>query len=161
MLPGGAWFVDDHSTEPRSVLDCEVATPHCALRVLVTHLPATQGLRESDRVSRQVGALLGLLDERPTILAGDLNGELDRIDLAPLQGRLHTLPHPPTFPARPFRDALIDLDGAPCYAIDHLLVSRGVHLRALRVLEQSVTDHLPLLAELQPAPSSYRPMRRA
>lgn len=128
--------------EPRSVIDCRLEAPFGPLRVLVTHL----GLRAWER-KRQIGELRRLIDEdddAATILAGDLN---EWSPVAPAHRRLREVlcrvRRRGTFPSRL---PLLPLDQVWCRPhglIRRTRVPRGAALRR-------ASDHLPLIAEIDP-----------
>ena len=128
--------------EPRSVIDCVLDAPFGALRVLVTHL----GLRAWER-RRQIEQLTDLIEQDhfvPTILAGDLN---EWSPLAPAQRRLRDVlwrvRRRGTFPAR---FPLLPLDQVWCRPKRLVRRTRVVRGPAFR----RASDHLPLIAELDP-----------
>jgi endonuclease/exonuclease/phosphatase family metal-dependent hydrolase len=128
--------------EPRSAIDCVLDAPFGPLRVLVTHL----GLRAWER-RRQIDRLTDLIAEEnrlPTILAGDLN---EWSPLAPAQRRLRAVlcrvRRRRTFPARL---PLLPLDQVWCRPDGLVRRTRVVRGRELR----RASDHLPLVAELDP-----------
>lgn len=128
--------------EPRSLIDCVLDAPFGRLRFMVTHL----GLRAWER-RRQIGQLTDLIEQErliPTILAGDLN---EWSPLAPAQRRLREVlcrvRRRGTFPARL---PLLPLDQVWCRPQRLVRRTRVVRGRALR----RASDHLPLVAELDP-----------
>jgi endonuclease/exonuclease/phosphatase family metal-dependent hydrolase len=128
--------------EPRSLIDCVLEAPFGPLRVLVTHL----GLRAWER-RRQIGRLTDIIeggDDLPAILAGDLN---EWSPLAPAQRRLREVlarvRRRGTFPAR---FPLLPLDQVWCRPAALVRSTRVPRSDALR----RASDHLPLIAELDP-----------
>jgi endonuclease/exonuclease/phosphatase family metal-dependent hydrolase len=131
--------------EPRGALDLELALECGGMRVIATHL----GLKRGER-STQLQQLLPLLDRGDSaaqlqVLLGDFNEWLrSSRNLRYLQRHLEAPRSPATFPAR-----------RPLLALDRLWVRPAVALRSLRVhrsaLARVASDHLPLVAELDPA----------
>lgn len=128
----------------RGALDVEVRRPgYRPLRVVVVHL----ALGRRDR-SRQLGYLGALLEDGDDALVlGDFNcgpQELEahpglrRAGLKPVHGDL-------TYPA-----------WAPTRCIDHVLVTDGLDVDEVRVLDARLSDHLPvgLTVRLQPEEAS-------
>jgi endonuclease/exonuclease/phosphatase family metal-dependent hydrolase len=137
--------------EARAVQWLKVVAPHFQLQLMNTHLSVK--LRER---RAQVEALLGAewlvraAAEQALVVCGDLNSspfspvyrKLSR-DLTDVQcGSTRRLA---TWPAR-----------LPFWRIDHVFVSRGVTVRAARVVDDALaraaSDHLPILADLLTSP---------
>ncbi|MEQ9640076.1 MAG: endonuclease/exonuclease/phosphatase family protein [Alphaproteobacteria bacterium] len=121
--------------EPRGVIDADLAGPDGDLRVLVTHL----GLRPRERRA-QVERIAALLDDKPTLLLGDLNDWMPGApSLRPLTGR--KLPGPASFPAR-----------LPLLALDRVVVLSGRFDPAISAhrgaLARRASDHLPVVADI-------------
>jgi endonuclease/exonuclease/phosphatase family metal-dependent hydrolase len=132
--------------EPRGALDVVLDCGRWRLRVLATHL----GLLPYER-RHQVRRLLASLDARaelPMVLMGDLNEWfLWGRPLRWLHVQFRRTPAPPTFPAR-----------FPLFALDRLWVRPRAMLVRLAVhatpLARIASDHLPLVATLDPASCS-------
>jgi endonuclease/exonuclease/phosphatase family metal-dependent hydrolase len=105
--------------------------------LFVTHL--SLGRRARVEQLREVARIVG--GRRRAILVGDFNTS-DAAELAPLTAAgLRHCPTPPTYPS-----------WRPQKAIDHLLTSADVQVRALRVDETvRLGDHLPIFVELDSA----------
>ena len=129
--------------EPRSAIDCLLRSPFGPVRLLATHL----GLKAWERRSQmdRVQSLIEDLPETPTILGGDLN---EWSPLAPAQRKLRRVlarcRRRRTFPAR---FPLFALDQVWCWPPKLVRDTRVVRTRAAR----QASDHLPLVAELDPA----------
>lgn len=138
--------------EPRGALWVEIDLTYVKLQVIVTHL----GLRGSERVLQATALLgpgwLGALDQRDqrVVLAGDFN--------ATARSAAYKLV------ARHFRDAPLDAETKPrptfpsrlpLLRIDHIFVGEGIGVARCEVhnsaLARVASDHLPIVAELEPA----------
>ena len=127
-------------SEQRGLLDATVRVDGHDLRVLGTHL---QWDREDERVE-QAGVVLDALDDRPTVLLGDLN----------------TVPGSPTY--RLLAERLVDAwaevgDGpghtweadAPPRRIDYVWCGGGVRPVEAQVLPSVASDHAALRVEVE------------
>lgn len=143
--------------ETRGAIWLQVISNGLQFNVLNTHL----GLRGIDR-SRQVATLLGRdwisspeFQAAPAIICGDLNA----IPLSPAYRML----------ARQFRDVQLLAGGKPrptypsrlpVLRIDHVFVSEGLGVRRVAALADPLarraSDHLPLLAEIEPSAALIR-----
>ena len=148
--------------ETRGAIWVRVEANGLPLNILNTHL----GLRGIDR-SRQVKALLGAdwigsvdFQAAPSIICGDFNA----IPLSPAYRML----------ARQFRDTQLLTGGKPrptypsrlpVLRIDHLFVSEGLGVRHVAPisdpLARRASDHLPLLAEIEPSAALTRAEKRS
>ncbi|GGE22706.1 diguanylate cyclase [Primorskyibacter flagellatus] len=126
--------------EPRGAIRAELDTPLGPLRVIGTHL----GLRRRDRL-RQLHALsqmLERLNDRPTVLAGDVNEWRSITTLGHAIRQLRFLDSPPSYPAP-----------RPLGALDRIALSP--HLSATRPKVHTAqpariaSDHLPLVTTLR------------
>jgi len=141
-------------SQTRGLIDAEVAHPGLGpVRVIVTHLE----VRDHRIRATQLRQLKQLVDEGPplpTILMGDLNEWWHRrLALRALDRSVRFLRSPATFPAR-----------LPLLRLDRIAVkglrSTDHDNRALRVenrLTRIASDHLPLMAELEPAAAADQP----
>lgn len=130
--------------EPRRLIDAEVDLPGGRLRVLTSHF----GLRASER-RRQIVMLAKILEDcqgLPTVVMGDFNdwrrrGWLHRV-LGPCFG---TAKVPATFPAY-----------MPALPLDRIWGRPARLIRRVWTAPESrrVSDHLPLLAELEWPPGT-------
>ena len=134
-------------SQTRGLIDARLEIPWLgALRVIVTHLE----VRDHRIRSTQLREIKHLIDDGkpgPTVLLGDLNEWWNRrLALRSLDRTLHFLHSPATFPAR-----------LPLLRLDRIAV-RGLrstdHDNRARRIENRLTrlasDHLPLVAELEP-----------
>lgn len=129
--------------EPRGALVTDLALQGGRIRVVATHL----GLLRAAR-ALQIRRLLdhiARLDDRPTLLMGDMNewrGAGGRA-LAPLSGRFGPVAAVPSFPAR-----------YPLFPLDRILACTRGELVGLAAhdtaLSRAASDHLPLAALLRP-----------
>ena len=128
-LPGGG--------EPRALLDAQVRVRGRTLHFLVTHL----GLPDDQR-RKQVHAIAARLAQYdgPVILTGDLNAVPDSPEIRALEAAglkvcgegLHTFP----------------CDDPAC-RLDYVMVSRHFRLLDCRAVPTRVSDHLPVVAEVE------------
>jgi endonuclease/exonuclease/phosphatase family metal-dependent hydrolase len=117
-----------------------------ALAVVIAHL----SLRAPTR-ARQLGFIAEILQDHPhAVLMGDLNTDLDSVEMRQLFAR--TRLQPPTQPAPTFPS------WKPKRALDHILASRSVALEKVWTLPQAFSDHLALAAEIR-LPAN-RPLRQ-
>lgn len=137
--------------EARAVQWVKVVSPAVQLHLMNTHL----SVRSSERRA-QVQALLGAEwvvqagTELPLIVCGDLNASpfssvYRRLTRGLRDAQCGSLRRRATWPSR-----------FPFWCIDHIFVSPSLRAESCEVLAQglarSASDHLPLLAELVPAP---------
>ncbi|WP_375172735.1 endonuclease/exonuclease/phosphatase family protein [Pseudooceanicola sp.] len=145
--------------EPRGAIRADLTTPLGPLRVIGTHL----GLIRRDRL-RQLGAIsrmLARLDDRPTLLAGDIN---EWGQIAPLQHalpQLRFLDSPRTYPS------LRPLGALDRFALSPHLQAKGRPHAHMAQPARIASDHLPLLLRLtlaetdaQPAPTGDQKSER-
>ncbi len=124
-LPGGL--------ERRGALVAEIEVDSTPVTFVSTHL----SLGKKHRAEQIAHLAETLPDDRPLVLAGDLNCQSR--ELGPLAERFSVVECPPaTFPSvRPNR------------ALDHIVFSRHWRLECIEALPSRASDHLPLLAELK------------
>jgi endonuclease/exonuclease/phosphatase family metal-dependent hydrolase len=120
----------------RRAMTIELGPDAGGLTLLIAHLSLG---RDSQR--RQLDYISGLVaPSRPTVLLGDLNCEpavLRRHAGLRRSGLTVAANTPPTFPSwRPRR------------CIDHILVSKDVRMENLQALQQALSDHRPLAADI-------------
>ncbi len=138
--------MSDHRFEQRGLLHVEVQVHGVAVHVLVVHL----GLIRASRV-RQMAQLARFITREvpagaPLVVAGDFNdfGAVVRRALAPVGLVSVTAVSQPTFPSR-----------LPLVQLDHVLV-RGLKPLTFQVPQGRIwgrmSDHLPLIAELEISP---------
>jgi endonuclease/exonuclease/phosphatase family metal-dependent hydrolase len=141
-------------SQTRGLIDVKLEIPDLGpLRVIVTHLE----VRDHRIRSTQLREIKHLIDDGPrgpTVLLGDLNEWWNRrLALRALDRSIHFLHSPATFPAR-----------LPLLRLDRIAV-RGLRCadhdnRAHRVenrLSRLASDHLPLIADLEPLQTGVRP----
>jgi endonuclease/exonuclease/phosphatase family metal-dependent hydrolase len=134
--------------EPRRAISAEIATPAGLLHVVATHL----GLSLRER-SRQAETLLGLVGslQRPTVVMGDFNDWLWRGSVRrALRRVLPRCTGQRTFPAF-----------LPLFRLDCIYVSNAVRIVRCRTdpSARSLSDHLPVLADLDMATGAARDIR--
>lgn len=109
---------------------------HEPLQVLIAHLALSRRARRA-----QLDYLAGLT--RPgleTLLVGDLNCDID--ELAGHDG-LHRAR------LRPLHDARTFPSWAPARALDHMLATPGLQVDRVTVLDERLSDHLPVAGEIR------------
>src|SRR3989344_1726543 len=122
-----------------------------AVTILLTHLSLSRHTR-----FQQIGELVSLLKKikTPVILMGDFNALPDSSEITELMAEtgLAIVAHGDTFPS-----------WAPNKSYDHIFVSHDIAIRKSSVLPQKLSDHLPLIAELEIPPklSISEPKQRA
>jgi endonuclease/exonuclease/phosphatase family metal-dependent hydrolase len=121
----------------RGALEVEIRPDGCeALRLIIVHLALGRGAR-----ARQLNFLATLIKDRiDTVVLGDLNCDISELSAhsgvrdAGLRG-VHSQ-H--TFPSwRPSR------------SLDHILVTPAVEVIGAKVLEERLSDHLPVATEIR------------
>ena len=120
----------------RGALELRFGPGDTCLRLFVVHLALTPRARRS-----QAAYLAEVIADTPhVVLMGDLNCEPDASELASLfrQTDLRPAPHLPSYPA-----------WEPEHCIDQILCSRPLRLRHYEVLGLHVSDHLPVIAEVE------------
>lgn len=134
-------------SQTRGLIDARLETPQFGpLRVIVTHLE----VRDHRIRSTQLREIKHLIDDGapgPAVLLGDLNEWWNRrLALRALDRSIHFLHSPATFPARL---PLLRLDRIAVRGLqsaDHDHRARRIETRLTRI----ASDHLPLVAELEP-----------
>jgi endonuclease/exonuclease/phosphatase family metal-dependent hydrolase len=134
-------------SQTRGLIDARLDVPWFGpLRVIVTHLEVRDHRIRSTQL-REIKHLIDDGERGPTVLLGDLNEWWNRrLALRSLDRTVHFLHSPATFPAR-----------LPLLRLDRIAV-RGLqstdHDNRARRIESRLTrlasDHLPLVAELEP-----------
>ena len=134
-------------SQTRGLIDARLDVPWLGpLRVIVTHLEVRDHRIRSTQL-REIKHLIDDGEPGPTVLLGDLNEWWNRrLALRSLDRTVHFLHSPATFPAR-----------LPLLRLDRIAV-RGLkstdHDNRARRIESRLTrlasDHLPLVAELEP-----------
>jgi endonuclease/exonuclease/phosphatase family metal-dependent hydrolase len=134
-------------SQTRGLIDARLEVPWLgALRVLVTHLEVRDHRIRSTQL-REIKHLIDDGEPGPTILLGDLNEWWNRrLALRALDRTVHFLHSPATFPARLplLRLDRIAVKGLRCS--DHDSRARRIESRLTRL----ASDHLPLVADLEP-----------
>lgn len=121
----------------RGALEVTIQPEGCEpLRLLIVHLALARRAR-----ARQLSFLAALVQDRSdTIILGDLNCEAGELAAHPgvRDAGLRGVHSQNTFPSwRPTR------------ALDHILVSPTVEVIAATVLEERLSDHLPVVTEIR------------
>lgn len=121
----------------RGALDAVIRAPgREPLRVIVTHLALARGVR-----TRQLAYLAALVEPGvDTVVLGDLNCDGRELDAHPAlrAAGLRSVHGQPSFPSwRPSR------------ALDHVLVSPTVEVIRGHVIEERLSDHLPVATEIR------------
>ena len=128
----------------RGALLLRLGTESCPLIVVIVHLALGQRARMT-----QVNFLGRLLREYDTVvLMGDLNCPADSREirlLSDLAGLSNPSNGANTFPSwRPIRN------------LDHILVSRGIAVKDVKVLPHQLSDHLPISLRIEWPPLQHR-----
>jgi endonuclease/exonuclease/phosphatase family metal-dependent hydrolase len=134
----------------RALLEAQLKIDAIEVEFLCTHLVHFGPLMSRPR-GRQVAEIVRLISSlrRPRILVGDLNTGWNRLDLSSLErsglrpvcGREQL-----TYPAR-----------RPRLCLDHIFASAEWRCLEVRAIRTAVSDHLPVLAVLIPAPTAVGP----
>ncbi|MEW6573545.1 MAG: endonuclease/exonuclease/phosphatase family protein [Bacillota bacterium] len=132
--------------EARGLLGVTVTGNGMKVNFVTTHL----GLDEKDR-EEQVGKIVEVLRDTtmPFIFCGDFNCHPGAGELVPLYSLARDAAEvfgtdAPTFPA-----------GRPGARIDYVFISSHWSVLSVEVLETDASDHLPVLAKLEPTAGSY------
>jgi endonuclease/exonuclease/phosphatase family metal-dependent hydrolase len=139
--PGWPWSAKRRTREPRVALAGELVLDGRRVTVAAAHLTNIPGWR-----AWQLLTLQFRLAARPAprVLVGDLN-------LRPISVRVLSLRPLPVRVWRPVVRGRTFPRGAPGRQLDHVLVAgRGLAARSGRVAEARVSDHLPVVVELEP-----------
>ena len=126
-------------SEQRGLLEASVVVEGRPLRVLGTHL---QWDSETER-TRQAEAIVATLDERPTVLLGDLNTTPGSAAYTCLAGRLTD-----AWPVAGDGDGHTFDAEQPPRRIDYVWVGGGVRAVSARVIRSDASDHHALLVEV-------------
>ena len=123
-----------HGLERRGCLLAEIALDGVRIAFASTHLSLERRVR-----SLQLAALVRELPrDLPLVLAGDMNCTAE--ELEPLREILELAPAPASFPALiPFR------------RLDHIAFSAHWRLSHVSAIRTIASDHLPVVADLEPA----------
>ena len=121
----------------RGALEVEIRPAGCeSLRLIIVHLALGAQAR-----ARQLHYLATLVDERvDTLVLGDLNCDARELAAHPSvrEAALRAVHSRPTFPS-----------WAPVRSLDHILASRGVEVIGATVLDEQLSDHLPVATEIR------------
>lgn len=124
-----------HLTEPRSILQAKVDLGKTTLWVIVTHLSFDLHNERMKQVKKLEEAIVEL--KGPLVLMGDLNCEPDSEELTVLRKLLDDPSQGKGF----ITDPTVNKD------IDYIL-TRGVTVSEIKVIDSSASDHFPLLARV-------------
>jgi len=135
MIPDPPTRVEGHHYETRCILKARLA---CGLTVAVVHV----GLNRDEQASA-VCALMEQIEDERFVLMGDFNMTPDDPLLAPIKDRLvdtATLSNDPllSFPS-----------DKPTCKIDYIFTSRDLRVRSVCVPEWVVSDHRPVIVEIE------------
>ena len=121
----------------RGALEVEIRPTGCEpLRVIIVHLALGQRAR-----ARQLHYLATLINERTdTLVLGDLNCDADELAAHPgvREASLRAVHSQSTYPS-----------WAPSRSLDHVLASPTVEVIGASVLDQRLSDHLPVATEIR------------
>jgi endonuclease/exonuclease/phosphatase family metal-dependent hydrolase len=140
-FPLGPWTrhrLPKRKDEQRCILSGTVVTPKGPISVLATHLSPEQ----EDRAV-QVGALLrhAQTQSSPLMVMGNLNGEADSPELAPLQNALRNAAGNDPLPSYPAND--------PQHAFDHIYLSKEFEILSPAMpLPLTGSNHLPVMGRV-------------
>lgn len=130
---------------PRGAVVVDAVHNGQGLRIVGTHLSLSQALRIAQM--RRIGRLIAGLDQRPLIVAGDLNEwrPWGGLALRPSVTKLRLSgPRRASFPTR-----------RPVLPLDRVLTSAPGRVEGLRVLDgpgiRETSDHRPVVAQIYPA----------
>lgn len=123
--------------EPRAVLSVQLRVGGETLKISSTHLSAWGPLNSRWRRA-QAECIAGSLGEDPGLLAGDLNTAPDSDDLQPLFAAGWIESDVQSIPTHGIMEA----------KLDYILLPRGFTARSVRVSDELVSDHRPLIAEI-------------
>ena len=126
-------------SEQRGLLEATVRVDGATLRVLGTHL---QWDSETER-TRQAEAIVARLDDRPTVLLGDLNTTPGSAAYTCLAGRLTD-----AWTAVGDGDGHTFVSEAPRRRIDYVWVGGGVRPASATVVSSDASDHDALRVEV-------------
>lgn len=125
--------------EPRGAVITDLDIGGQPLRVINTHLGLLPGSRAAQ--ARAIIAKIAEMDDRPTLLMGDLN-EWGWGAMGTLAGRFSAALHAPSFPAR-----------YPLLALDRIMSCARAEVCDLQThdspLARRASDHLPIKARLR------------
>ena len=153
-LPGHPRF---SRLEPRGALWVAVEVDGAELQVINTHLGLVPREQQIQAAALAGADWLGSAAGAPLLLVGDFNATARTLVYRTFAAKLsdarraarHARPSP-TFPS-----------SMPILAIDHVFVSAGVVVEAVRTpldpLSRVASDHLPLVVDLHLAASAQRP----
>lgn len=132
----------DYYSEQRVAIIARIAAPGGDITVINTHLGLTADQREK-QLQQLADIAFEAKKQRPVILAGDLNAKPEEAELGVMRAVLADvytiLPEPPlTFPA----------DKAN-RTIDYIFHDNRLAAREARVIQTTLSDHLPVLAVLE------------
>lgn len=121
----------------RGALEVEIHPEGCeSLRLIIVHLALSRSAR-----ALQLSFIANLVGDRTdTVVLGDLNCDARELQAHPgiAKAALRGAQREPTFPSwRPTR------------TLDHILVTPSVEVIEARVLEERVSDHLPVAVEIR------------
>jgi endonuclease/exonuclease/phosphatase family metal-dependent hydrolase len=145
--------VPDPTDQYRSYVEVQLQIDTEVLTVATTHTsyPGRSALSEKRKL--EIEKLVSLIDQHPTnyVLCGDLNAEPESMFIKMLSHKLKSAGpdfNQKTWTTKPHSEAAfeaLDLD----WRLDYIFVSRNMEVKSSKILQTSVSDHLPVLAEIE------------
>ncbi len=129
-------------SEPRAAIDVRFRLGSEGVRVIATHL----GLSAPERAAQARTLAARIEGGEPTVLLGDLNAGPGHVGFLELVAKLSD-----PLAAWPLRARATWPSPWPVRALDHVLISRGIGVRATRVLNRGAalfaSDHRPVVVD--------------
>lgn len=137
--------------EPRIMVEAEVEVEGKTVRFLTAHLQYSHRFETTDLRKNQVGNILSRIEtlEDPIVLTGDFNSPLGNEEIQMVEERLERAGSDrPTWTVHPFDYRGWEVDELK-YRLDNIFVSEDVEVVSSQVLSSELSDHLPVVAELE------------
>lgn len=138
-------------TEPRILVSAHVLVGENEISFSTTHLHAPMnGFLKNDLRMAQIQNIGSIVEkfDLPVILVGDFNALPESEEIKTLEQRLRRVNGDgPTWTTHPW-DALGWKTDKLSYTPDHIFVSEGIQFEKVSVINNSLSDHLPIKAVL-------------
>ncbi|SIT84602.1 endonuclease/exonuclease/phosphatase family protein [Edaphobacillus lindanitolerans] len=136
--------------EPRGILEAFIDLGNTYLNFFTTHMSLSDSALRAG-----IGRLMKLTDRSlfPTVVTGDFNADPDHSGIVAMGERFNEVFRkagagcPPTFPSRSYEEKS-GIRTGPYSKIDYIFTDLAQTVTGADVIDTSVSDHLPIVADL-------------